>query len=394
MGDFLALGRLLVVLTPPPETFYVATGETRNDGTAAKPRLKRIVTERSLSDLIPGNTTLREASGASFGVAADAAFRAFWEAVGDQFTYVSIIEDLDTPLLTIKGTNHAVAGLVAVGAGRVLFLPERYAFGPSDEFAKETEGKEDVDDLWDAEQERIDKEVDGALLDALFELADSLVEGSKKALPGWSERFLLPRERNASKEVDKAEAAAEKALGAVEQAKLKLLEIRDWKRLLTGSGKELEHAVEAAFEHLGCGVEEGQPGRADRVLQWGKRIAVVEIKGLTKSAAERNAAQLEKWVSEHVVDSGSPPKGILVVNAWRALALDERSQPAFPGQMLAYSEARGHCLLTTTQLLTAVATCTSDKKRKAFLRQVFESDGVLPGWDWTDAISVVSDVAD
>lgn len=394
MQDFLALGRLLVVLTPPPESFYVATGETRNEGTAAKPRVRRIVTERSLSDLIPGNTKLTEASGTSFAVAADTAFRAFWNAVGDQFNYVSIIEGLDSPLLTIKGTNHVVGGLASVGAGRVLFLPERYTFGPSEDFAEQVNGEENEDELWDAEQGRIDKEVDGALLDALFELADSLVEKSSKALPGWSQRFLLPREGEVSKEVDQAESAAESALAAVEQAKLSLLEIREWKRLLTGSGVELERMVETAFERLGCSIEEGPQGRADRVLQWGKRDAVLEIKGLTKSAAERNAAQLEKWVSEHVVDSGSPPKGILVVNAWRSLPLDERTQPAFPDQMLSYSEARGHCLLTTAQLLIAVVTGTSIKKRKEFLKQIFETSGVLPGWDWTDSISVVSDAAD
>lgn len=394
MQDFLRLGRLLVVLTPPPESFFVATGETRNEGTAAKPRVRRIVTERSLSDLIPGDTTLTEASGTSFAVAADTAFRAFWNAVGDQFNYVSIIDGLDTPLLTIKGTDHVVGGLVSVSAGRVLLLPERYTFGPSDEFAEKVNGEENEDELWDAEQKRIDKEVDGALLDALFELAGSLVEQSSEDLPGWSERFLLPREGKASKEVDKAETAAEAALAAVEQAKLSLLEIRDWKRLLTGSGMELERLAGAAFGHLGCSVNDGPQGRADRLMQWGNRNAVLEIKGLTKSAAERNAAQLEKWVSEHVVDSGSPPKGILVVNAWRTLPLDERSQPAFPDQMLPYSEARGHCLLTTAQLLTAVATCTSIKKRKEFMAQVFDTVGALPGWNWIDSISVVSDVAD
>ena len=54
------------------------------------------------------------------------------------------------------------------------------------------------------------------------------------------------------------------------------------------------------------------PDRDDLILQYNDRIAVVEIKGvLRKSAAERHAAQLEKWVSSYFSDKGIRPKGIL-----------------------------------------------------------------------------------
>ena len=394
MADFLALGRLLVVHVPPPQTFYIATGETRNEGTAAKPRLKRVVAARSLNDLIPGDTSLTDASGAGFQVTGGPSFRTFWNAVGDQFNYEAIINGLDTQFLTIQGTSHAVGGLVAVNGGQVLLLPARYYFGPSDEFAEEVEDKDNSEELWEAEQARIDQEVDGAFLDALFELASDLIEGPSEALPAWSERFLLPKEGKAVQKVEEAASAAETALEAVDQARLKLVEIRDWKRLLSGTGKELERAVQVAFEHLGCIVEEGQPGRADRIIRWKKRTAVVEIKGLTKSAAEKDAAQLEKWVSEHSLEFGVQPKGILIVNAWRSTPLDERSQTAFPDQMLPYSETRDHCLLSTTQLLAAVLTGTSVKKREAFLKELFETSGVVEGWVWTDFITAVSDTAD
>jgi hypothetical protein len=389
--DFLALGRLLVVLVPPPQVFYVATGETRNEGTAAKPRIRRIVTRRSLSDLFPGNATFTDASGTSVQLTGSSSFPGFWKAVGDQFNYVATIEGLDTPLLSIKGTNHTVAGLLSVNGGQVLLLPERYTYGPSDKFAEEVEGKDDSDELWDAEQRRIDKEVDGEFLDALFEFADSLIDGPSDSLPAWSERFLLPEEAKAAQAVEKAAAASEAALECVEQARLKLVEIRDWKRLLSGTGSELERSVGKAFQFLGCEVEEGPPGRADLVVRWKRRTAVVEVKGLTKSAAESHAAQLEKWVSEHTVEFETQPKGILVANAWRSAPLDERSKPTFPNQMLAYSEKRDHCLLSTTQLLAAVVSGTSIKKREAFLKELFETSGVLDSWDWSDSIAAVSD---
>lgn len=391
MHDYLALGRLIVVLVPPPITFYVATGETQNEGTAAKPRIRRIVTARSVGGLIPGGATLTAASGTSFKTVGDSSFSAFWNAVGDQFSYVSILDGVDTPLLTIKGTEHVVAGLVTVESGKVLLLPERYFFGPSDDFAEEVEDKENEEELWDKEQERIDRECDGDLLDALFELANDLVDGPNEALPSWSERFLLPRESDAVLAVEKAAQKADSALQAVEQANLDLVETRKWKRLVSGTGSELERAVEAALAHLGCTVDEGEAGRADRIVRWKKKVAVIEVKGLTKSAGEKNAAQLEKWVSEYTVDVGTPPKGLLVVNAWRSAPLDERDKPAFPDQMLAYSEQRNHCLLTTAQLLAAIAAGTSVKKREAFIKGLFETKGVLQGWNWDGAITVVSD---
>lgn len=147
--------------------------------------------------------------------------------------------------------------------------------------------------------------------------------------------------------------------------------------------------MEAAFQKLGCTVEEGKPGRADRIIRWKKHVAVIEVKGLAKSAREKDSAQLEKWVSEHAIDTGEQPKGLLIVNAWRNTALDEREEPPFPPQMLPYSEQREHCLLTTAQLLAALLTATSKEKRATFLGELFETNGVLDGWAWADAVTLI-----
>ena len=77
----------------------------------------------------------------------------------------------------------------------------------------------------------------------------------------------------------------------------------------------------------------------------------MEIKGLTGSAAEKNAAQLEKWASDFIDKNEKSAKPLLVVNAFRELPLEQRTEVAFPNQMLSYSKSRNHCLITTTQLL-------------------------------------------
>jgi hypothetical protein len=116
--------------------------------------------------------------------------------------------------------------------------------------------------------------------------------------------------------------------------------------------------------------------------------AVVEFKGKAKSAAESDSAQLEKWVTEYHLENGVHPKGILVVNAWRDKPLPDRSQAAFPNQMLGYAEARGHCLVTGMQLLGAWLDVEKRSGRAIQIaRALFKCSGRFGGYgDWAEFI--------
>jgi hypothetical protein len=156
---------------------------------------------------------------------------------------------------------------------------------------------------------------------------------------------------------------------------------------VAGTGKALEARVHDALSELGCTVEEAEPNRTDRVPRWGDKVGVIEVKGVTKSASERDATQLEKWVSEYTLEHDAAPKGILAVNAWRDLPLHERKRPAFPHQMLKYSTDRGHYLLETSQLLAAAMTCTTKKAKDGFLKRMFETVGVMDGYRWETVLT-------
>ena len=83
------------------------------------------------------------------------------------------------------------------------------------------------------------------------------------------------------------------------------------------------------------------------------------------------------------------PKGILVANTWREKSLADRSEDDFPGQMLPYSEGRGHCLLTGLQLFLIRADVEADSKRATHWREkLLQTSGVLrePS-DWRPVIS-------
>jgi len=167
------------------------------------------------------------------------------------------------------------------------------------------------------------------------------------------------------------------------------------KLLFASYGDSLEVEVRRVFEELGFTVMEVLPDRDDLILQYNDRIAVVEIKGvLRKSAAERHAAQLEKWVSSYFSDKGIRPKGILVANPYCEVPLIDRKEDAFPSQMRPYSEAREHCLITGLQLLCLYLDCKEDEEKKArMIHLLFNTKGVFSEYqDWTQFIELAKTV--
>jgi hypothetical protein len=141
---------------------------------------------------------------------------------------------------------------------------------------------------------------------------------------------------------------------------------------------------------MGAEFTEPQPGREDYRLELGGRIAVVEVKGLSKSAGEKHAAQLEKWVSTVFEDTGKMPKGILIANTWREVPLAERIEADFPEQMMAYCQDRKHCLVTGVEMFWIRADIEANPERAEYWREFLLSTvGRVDGCgDWRSVIHV------
>lgn len=378
--DYLGLGRLLVVLLPAPMRFYTDTGREENEGTAGKPRMSKILDTRSVEDLIPVEFESVLANGERFRVLEGEPFATFWRSVGEQFLYEAYLKDpVGTPLLSIYGADRVVGALVHAHGGVVLLLPQRYEYKADDQ-REPGESLDAFEYRQSLAQEALEKRVSGQFVDALLDLARELRGAPEEELPDWTTRYLLPGEPEASAAVQKAEDGVARALRRAEKASSKLKHIQREKILLAGTGLQLEIAVERALTMLGCQVEPGDPGRADRIIRWKGNVGVVEVKGLTKTAREKDAAQLEKWVSTYAIEHGCVPKGILLLNAWRSKPPHERTV-AFPPQMCPYAESRQQCLVTTSQLLTALTTASTAYEKASFLDALFNTVGVLEGWD-------------
>ncbi len=150
--------------------------------------------------------------------------------------------------------------------------------------------------------------------------------------------------------------------------------------VILGTGRALELEVKAVLELLGGTVTDPEPGRDDWRVAFPEGEAVVEVKGVKGSAAEKHGAQLEKWVSGAYEANGVMPKGILVVNTWRETPLAERTQADFPDQMLPYCKGRGHSLITGLDLFVIRADIEADATRVEHWRsEILSASGRLIG---------------
>jgi hypothetical protein len=237
------------------------------------------------------------------------------------------------PFLFVKGTNKPIASWIPTEKGVFIFLPPFY----SQDYFKTKKEYQILCAIFIASVTDLSKELQKSTGDF--------------SLPDWTKRFLLPTEKEQRSELSAKELQLHKALIEISGLKEKLATTEKYKILLSGSGRALERQVATVLSEIGFQVSVGTEERDDLTITFRDRVAVVEIKGVTKSAAEKHAAQLEKWVSEYMTDKGIKPKGLLIVNAYCETPIDARIDPAFPDQMIAYSVNREHCLLTTIQLL-------------------------------------------
>jgi hypothetical protein len=150
------------------------------------------------------------------------------------------------------------------------------------------------------------------------------------------------------------------------------------KALFAGFDKPLENAVGRLFKMLGCRVEPGPKARDDLLLQYGKHVAVVEVKGLVKGAREEHVRQTMAWVLGYNERRGKRPKGLLVVNAFRNTPPQKRSGLAFPHAVAAEGQKHGLCLMTSLHLLAFASECQERKRDpREVMRRILSTTGVL-----------------
>lgn len=366
--DFLDAGKPLVVIVGPPQECYIDTGQRTHSGTGRNRTTTIHVDRFDLWSAMPvGKLTLERASGSRVALVGEGPVTGLLRKYANFLGYEAVMKTAPGSVIAkVQGTDRVVGSVTSTKAGgHLLLLPAMNWL---------VDGV-DGDDDWTPEAEQFQED----LLANLGLLSD---RGSR-VRPTWANQYSTTKQRQLRTTIVAQQTQ-------IEEARAKFTELQSEReraeapdQLFLGSGRALELEVAEVFKLLGGTLTEPDPGRDDWKVTFPEGACVVEVKGVKKSAAEKHAAQLEKWVAAAYEETSQMPKGILVVNTWRETPLTGRTGDDFPSQMLPYSEGRGHCLVTGLQFFVIRADLEKNPKRAAHWRKVLmEAKGTIETGDW------------
>lgn len=332
--ELLKQGKMVFILMGSNENCYIYTGEKQYSGTGKNARQTNIVTEFDMYSFLPIKITATHVYGERIEICGKQPFINFFKKSNECFHYAAYFTaPQPSMLLKIPGTSKAVSAVFEYENGKIILLPLPYY---EDDYTEEK--------YW--------RKYGKIYLDALFELSERLSTSlDDYVLPDWTNYFSILNETAESIKLEKDLQRLKKIQRSIEKQEELICQIQRYKTLLTASGDQLEDIVKLVLSELGFSLLEAEKGRSDIIAKYGETDIVAEIKGVTKSAAEKHAAQLEKWVAQFTEENEHAPKPLLIVNGFCDTPLLERVENVFPNQMLKYCEARNHVLVTTTQLL-------------------------------------------
>jgi len=363
--EFLKLGRTLIVIASPPQQMRLYASETIDLLTALPSSKSRFISASGKRiDFIGG--------GPIVDVLKKYRSRLQYSAV--------IIEPPGVSYARIQGTDRIVGSIQRFDSdGHLILIPSIDLRAPYDEEADNNEP--DDDELWLPEAEQFQAD----LLAAVEQLGGS----SSISRPSWADGYTTNEQARLRTDVVRQQKRIEKARIDLTHAQQKKESAELRNQLFLGTGRTLELEVRKVLELLGGEVTEPPPGRDDWKVSFPEGRIVCEVKGVSRSAAERHAAQLEKWVSSDYDETGKLPKGLLVVNTWRDVPLVGRVEADFPDQMIPYSKSRGHCLISGLQLFVILAEIEANPGRAAHWRNlILATCGVISGCnDWRSVLS-------
>ena len=269
----------------------------------------------NIESLLPISLSMQASTGQRVEFRGPDHLKAFWASVQNDMQYLTYFEKAPgQPFLFVAATNKALATLVKIERGHILFLPwlKPQHAGP---VAYEQVCKRFV---------------------AAFQKLAEHISPKKVAVtfPTWSIHYGWSSEQELRANLGLIQQQADE-LSRTITAKSRRLEAEErLKILFTAKGDDLSEAVTEVFQELGAKAVPGEPGRDDIIIEFEGKHAVAEIKGRNGSAAEKDVAQLQKWVSISLADREIDAKGILLVNAFCDTPIAERIEQAFPDQML------------------------------------------------------------
>lgn len=333
--ELLKQGKNIFILIGRNENCYVYTGEKKYSATGKNARLTNMVEEFDMYSFLPIEFSVTHVYGNKLEICEKQPYFDFFKTAKESYQYAAYFNapTQQNTLLKIPKSDRAVSAVFEYESGRIVLLPMPYY-----------EADYENNDYW--------KKYGKIYLSELFKLNDKLSSSiNDYVLPEWANNFFILNEDEELEKLNKERDKLTKIQKGIDKRENVISIIQRYKTLVTSSGNQLEEIVKVVLSEIGFRMLDAEQGRSDIIAEYKNINIVAEIKGVTKSAAEKHAAQLEKWVAMFIEDNEHSAKPILIVNGYCDTPLFERREDVFPNQMLKYAEARNHCLLTTAQLL-------------------------------------------
>jgi hypothetical protein len=246
----------------------------------------------------------------------------------------------------------AVALEIAVGGGRVVFLP--------------------------ALPRHLSSTDRSALASSLVAaLRNALLLDAEEGPPDWLDDYSLPGIEAAQERIDEAESKVEELEAELDEARNEYRGIDRYRRLLWQEGKYgLDLPVRDALELLGfvnvSTADEPASFRYDGEPVYLETEASLEAVGMQPHY------RLRERIESRIATSGERPLGIVVVNGYRALAPSARPEQYTDALRIA-AESMRYCVVESSRLLEAVRAKLQGKgDTAAFCQSLIATEGVLP----------------
>ena len=319
MIEFLKQGKNVFVLMDRNENCYVHSDRTEYSGTRRNARATDILEEFDVFSFLPINIESTMVVGETFDIVCRAPYSLFFQETADLSYYAAYFTaPKKSTLLTIPNSDKAISAVFEYEKGKIILLPHPCSY----------------------KTEEASKKYGKKYLDALFELNHALMACEDSySLPLWTEGIKILDEEDQEKKLGQDLEKLINIKAEIAKRETLINKIRRKKILLAASGTTLEEVVKETLQEIGFALHEAEAGRSDIIASYDGVDVVAEIKGVSKSAAEKHAAQLEKWVAQFIEEKDHHPKALLIVNGYCDTPLSARTDEVFPDQMLKYCKS-------------------------------------------------------
>lgn len=167
--------------------------------------------------------------------------------------------------------------------------------------------------------------------------------------PDWALRIEMPSVPELVHQVEVAKARIACEAEKIEQLNVQIADIRSFRRLLYGTGSELEGIVKRSLEKLGATVSPCKYAQEEYILEYDGEEFLMEVKGVAKSISLTHLRQLNDYLLKYQEDTGKECKGILFGNSWRNTPPEMRGTedtPEFPDNVVRRAEQWGVSLVS------------------------------------------------